>query len=344
MNDVAEVRASISADLSGVNSTNVSSPRSPVCATDIAAALCCPRCHSDLVAGSDRWTCANDACLYANLGFPVAAAQPVLVDFEHSIFDRASYTDGRGSVLPRDDTGQGLRTRMRRALFGGNPVAAGACQILLTRLRAQTSQPLILIIGGGAVGLGTEAMYSSPDVRIVGTDVYASRFTTLLADGHCLPFRDGTFDAVWIEAVLEHVLDPQTVADEIHRVLKPDGLVYADTPFMQQVHEGPYDFTRFTQSGHRWLFRRFVEIDAGPVGGAGTSLLWSIRYFTRSFGANKYIIFLTAMPFFWVRLLERFANRKLTSDAASGTYFFGIRSGTALTPRQMVDYYRDRKT
>jgi hypothetical protein len=34
---------------------------------------------------------------------------------------------------------------------------------------------------------------------------------------------------------------------------------------MQQVHERAYDFSRFTQSGHRWLFKRFSEINAGPI-------------------------------------------------------------------------------
>ncbi len=59
------------------------------------------------------------------------------------------------------------------------------------------------------------------------------------------------------------------MAAEIHRVLRPGGIVYADTPFLQQVHEGAYDFTRFTDSGHRFLFRRFERIDSGSVAGCG---------------------------------------------------------------------------
>jgi len=78
-------------------------------------------------------------------------------------------------------------------------------------------------------------------------------------------------DGVLIQAVLEHVLDPAQVVGEIHRVLRPDGLVYAETPFLQQVHAGPNDFTRFTSSGHRYLFRAFAEIAAGPVAGPGAS-------------------------------------------------------------------------
>src|SRR5690606_38382329 len=118
-------------------------------------------------------------------------------------------------------------------------------------------------------------------------DVYSSPEVDFIADGHEIPIRSGSVDAVIVQAVLEHVLDPQKVVDEIHRVLKPQGLVYAETPFMQQVHEGPYDFTRFTESGHRWLFRRFARIDSGALRGPGTALLWSVRYAITATLGNK---------------------------------------------------------
>ena len=49
---------------------------------------------------------------------------------------------------------------------------------------------------------------------------------------------DASVDGVIVQAVLEHVLDPRTVAAEVERVLRPRGMVYAETPLMQQVHEG----------------------------------------------------------------------------------------------------------
>ena len=119
---------------------------------------------------------------------------------------------------------------------------------MIARLKAQHPAPTLLVIGGGAIGAGAEELYAAPNVRVVGRDVYASSNTQVVADGHFLPFRDGVFDGVWIQAVLEHVLDPPALVAEIHRVLKPSGLVYADTPFMQQVHEQAYDFTRFTRA------------------------------------------------------------------------------------------------
>jgi ubiquinone/menaquinone biosynthesis C-methylase UbiE len=120
------------------------------------------------------------------------------------------------------------------------------------------------VIGGGTIGNGMESLYDDPRLDLLAFDIYASENVQFLADGHQVPLKDGSVDAVWIQAVLEHVLDPQAVVAEIRRVLRPGGLVYASTPFMQQVHEGPYDFTRFTESGHRYLFRHFTGSIATP--------------------------------------------------------------------------------
>jgi SAM-dependent methyltransferase len=310
---------------------------------DLKALLCCPRCRSRLNLDRDPIVCANAQCLYAREGFPHVAGQPVLVDFERSIFDRGNYSDGRGSVMQRDDTGNGLAVRLRRLLTGTNPVTPEKSREMVARLTAQHPAPTLLVIGGGAIGSGAEALYAAPNIRTVGTDVYASPNTQVVADGHFLPFRDGVFDGVWIQAVLEHVLDPPALVAEIHRVLKPTGLVYADTPFMQQVHEQAYDFTRFTLSGHRWLFRDFEEIDAGAVGGAGKALVWSIRYVALSLGLSTRMATLAALPFFWVRFVDRFARPGPKTDAASGVYFFGRKSEHALSAKDMLRYYEMKR-
>ena len=70
----------------------------------------------------------------------------------------------------------------------------------------------------------------------------------MIADAHYIPFRDGSFQGVLIQAVLEHVIEPEKVVGEIHRVLAKDGVVYSEI-FMQQVHEGAFDITRFSISG-----------------------------------------------------------------------------------------------
>jgi SAM-dependent methyltransferase len=318
----------------------------PVAATEpqeLNEITCCPRCHAELLPGRDQWHCSAPTCIYAKAGFPVMSGQPVLVDFERSIFLRSHYDRAADSVLPRDDSGRSLRTRLRRALMGANPVASRMSQMLLRLLHERAERPMILVVGGGAVGAGMAALYDDPRVRIIGTDLYASANTRVVADGHALPFRDGMFDAVVIQAVLEHVLMPQRVVDEIHRVLRPDGLVYAETPFLWPVHEAAFDFTRFTCSGHRWLFRHFTEIQAGTVGGAGEVAVLSIHYLMRALGANSKVAMVATIPFAWLRLLDRFGRPRQTADAATGHYFLGQRSAAqALHETDMVAYYESQ--
>jgi SAM-dependent methyltransferase len=195
----------------------------------------------------------------------------------------------------------------------------------------------MLVIGGGLVGSGVEHLYDAEDIDLIGTDIFVSPSTRLVADGHMLPFADETFDAVLVQAVLEHVLTPQTVVEEIYRVLRPGGLVYADTPFMQQVHEKAYDFTRFTVSGHRWLFRRFELIEAGASLGAGTALLWSIRYFIAACTGNWRLGQIAALPLLWLRFFD--GRSRYQQDAASGVYFYGTKSSESVHPRDMIKFY-----
>jgi SAM-dependent methyltransferase len=299
----------------------------------------CPRCSSSIRNLELQPLCSNADCEYAKVGFPVSAGQPVLIDFATSIFDRNLYLGNHGSALQRDVTRRSVGSRLHRFGFGKNPIAVSNCAKFIDLLKQEVKQPTVLVIGGGTIGWGTDELYSDSSIELVGTDVYASPFTTLVADAHKLPFDDGVFDGVWIQAVLEHVLDPALVVSEIHRVLRRGGAVYAETPFMQQVHERAYDFSRFTQSGHRWLFKRFSEIDAGPIGGAGVALIWSIRYFARALGAGDKLSRLISLPFFWLRFFDAIARGRAVADAASGFFFLGRRAEKAIDPHTMPKYY-----
>jgi hypothetical protein len=129
----------------------------------------------------------------------------------------------------------------------------------------------------------------------------------------------------------------------MHRVLKPAGLVYAETPFMQQVHMGRYDFTRFTALGHRRLFRRFEEISAGIAVGPGSALGWSLAYFLSSFARNKRSRRLLSafgrVLFFWLRSFDAVLTTDSASDAAGGFYFLGRRSDQTLPDRDLIKQY-----
>ena len=86
---------------------------------------------------------------------------------------------------------------------------------------------------------------------------------------------------------------------------------------------GKNDFTRYTASGHRFLFKNFEKIDLGINGGPGVSLSWSLKYFIWSFTNEKIANILSIVPFFILRFLDKFLSQRASWDGSSGSYFFG---------------------
>jgi len=85
----------------------------------------------------------------------------------------------------------------------------------------------ILEIGGGT---GFQArLLSDRGFEVVSIDVPQSNyvdervFSVVEYDGTAIPFADTSFDIVFSSNVLEHVLEPDKLHQEIRRVLKPSG-------------------------------------------------------------------------------------------------------------------------
>lgn len=269
--------------------------------------------------------------------FPILDGQPVLVDFGSSVLDKAATIQSRGAPLIRRRGG--WQRKMSRFVFGDKPKSSKNAGRFLEQLKKKDHDLVVLVIGGATVGRGSELLYRDDRVKIISLDVYRSEHTDLVADAHSLPLLEGAIDGVWIQAVLEHVLSPKQVVAEIYRVLRPGGIVYAETPFMQQVHEGPYDFTRFTESGHRWLFRRFERIDSGAERGPFTVLLWSIRYAFAGLLRSHRAATLICTLLFWLRYFDQLVPEAYAIDGASDFYFLGRKSGLALRPKDITASY-----
>jgi SAM-dependent methyltransferase len=305
--------------------------------------IICPRCAVPVREEAGGWYCSNEVCPYCTGPFPVVSGMPALVDFEKSVLDegRLVANDGAPDV-------QRTRTRLKGLVLSlittKNRAAAVTVGHMLRMLRAESTdsspKPRVLVVGGGTVGSGLEGLYVDNSIELIAFDIYASPFVQFIGDGHSIPLADASVDGVVVQAVLEHVLEPWLVAEEIHRVLRLGGLVYADTPFMQPVHEGPYDFTRFTDSGHRYLFRKFERIDSGATRGAGTTLLSAIEHFARSLTRSSKVGVLTRLLFMWLVPLDALLDPKRSLDAASGVFFLGRKTTSAISRAEAITYYQ----
>ncbi|WP_066780512.1 class I SAM-dependent methyltransferase [Sphingomonas sp. CCH5-D11] len=286
------------------------------------------RCETSLVDEADTST-----------RFSFVGHAPVLVDFSRSIFSQEALLANQAESQVRRPRFHGLRSQVKRLLSPPKKITSENVQEFIRLLLRDNDRPVVLVVGGGTIGQGMAPLYEHPTIRVVALDVYASPLAQLVADAHQIPLADASVDGVVVQAVLEHVLEPQVVVDEIWRVLRPGGIAYAETPFLQHVHEGAYDFLRFTASGHRWLFRRFEAIRTGVCGGAGTQMLWSIDYFVRGLFRSVAAGKVAKLSFFWLAAFDPLIPAAYASDAASGFYLMGRKSETGLTPQQMPAVY-----
>ena len=100
-----------------------------------------------------------------------------------------------------------------------------------------------------------------------------------MADAERLPFREGIFQRVECDAVLEHVCHPEAVMREMERVLMPGGYAHVVTPFCHPFHEYPRDYRRFTLDGLKEMAGGLTVVAEGwRTGPTATILVFAIEY------------------------------------------------------------------
>ncbi len=115
-------------------------------------------------------------------------------------------------------------------------------------------------------------LFSKENIKYFGLDtIEAANFRyhnkdVTLYDGKIIPFDAESFDGFICTEVLEHVLDYNNFASEIHRVLKKGGKGIVTVPWSARFHYAPYDYFRFTPSSLKYIFSNFSKMEIIPRG------------------------------------------------------------------------------
>lgn len=169
--------------------------------------------------------------------------------------------------------------------------------------------------------------------NVVYFDIVNYLSTDVIGVGEQLPFKDNSFDYVFSYAVIEHLTNPQLCAAELARVVKPNGLIYCDAPFMVPFHGYPDHYFNFTPSGARLLFDANCEIISQTVPSHFHpihSLQWICREWARGVAENDHDEFMKLSVKEFSRQPDRaFHNKKICSkpsNRSAGNYCCGYSS------------------
>ncbi|MGB3510426.1 MAG: sulfotransferase domain-containing protein [Microcoleaceae cyanobacterium] len=116
---------------------------------------------------------------------------------------------------------------------------------------------IVLDFGAG----NTQKEYLKPNICYL--DVQQYKYTDVVCSTLKLPFPDNCFDGIISHAVFEHLPNPFLSAKELYRILKPSGLIFIDTAFLQPLHADPSHYFNMTVHGLRQIFSDFEEINSG---------------------------------------------------------------------------------
>lgn len=254
--------------------------------------IACPNCHSPLVEEGERLICKTCQKTYdVYRGVPILFPDEAEIswqDAEEHYSQRPWWRRFLRRILlqPRLSIGETMHDRLKREVIFQSPPDA-----------------VVLNLGSG-----TEHLYDDP--RLINFDIFPHRNAEVVGDAHFLPFLDGSFDVVWMSAVLEHIRKPWIVSKEVERVLKPGGKVLVSVPFIQKGHGAPHDYFRYTPDGLRSLFDGFEEIECGPTHTRPTGTLvhvigaWANAVFPGKIGLGVERLLLLAL--FWLKFIDWF--------------------------------------
>ena len=147
------------------------------------------------------------------------------------------------------------RLREHRRLWDRKPLLRSVYQVWFDRLlRELGGARRVLEVGAGPGLFSRHARERRPDVQWVVSDILPAPWNDLVADGACLPFRSGAFDAIAAFDLVHHVARPATFLSEAARVLAPGGRMVAVEPWVS-----PFSFPVY-----RWMHEEGCRLSLDP--------------------------------------------------------------------------------
>ncbi len=283
----------------------------------------CPECGSENKLEYKRSN--SITCQQCKTKYPVIDGVPVLFSKESAKLFSPQFQSASGQKMVEEYSGKTTLVKRIKNLFtiphlGFDILDRKKFHSIVTH--KENPNYIILNIGGGP---------KREDKNVLNLNIDTFPNVEIVGDAHNLPFKSNSLDGVMIIAVLEHLHNPSKAVEEIYRVLKKGGYVYAETPFLQHFHGYPNHYQNFTLVGHDYLFRNFKKIESGPnTGPFSTVAILTLNIYEDLF-SNKFvrkimmiIVSTLLFPFKYLDILSK--KNKSVYKLTNGVYFLGQKS------------------
>ena len=197
---------------------------------------------------------------------------------------------------------------------------SAAVKKVLSKLLDKGKVGVMLNIGSGDTRI-------HPDV--VNMEVEDGLNVDIIGSADSIPYPDGAIDLVVSQEVLEHVSDPCLVLNEVHRVLRPGGIIYLQVPWVIGYHGCPKDYWRFSKDGIQKLVESHgfhlqdLGMTVGPFTGLYRVVVEAFAIFGSIISAHLYKPFklLSAIVFLPVKWLDVFSGNSQEAHRLAGGFF-----------------------
>ena len=107
------------------------------------------------------------------------------------------------------------------------------------------------------VGAGDFSRYESlfDCKEYIKMDIKKNNNIDVVGRAERIPFEDSRFNSIVCTQVLGDVKNIHKAVEEFYRVLKTDGIVLLTESLIDEMHDEPKDYWRFTKFGLRHLFK-----------------------------------------------------------------------------------------
>lgn len=146
----------------------------------------------------------------------------------------------------------------------------------------------VLDVGGGS--FHRYAGLFKKKTKYSTLDINPESHPDVLGSATAIPVKEGSFDSIVCTQVIGDVLEPSKVIKEFHRVLKSGGTILLTEAFLNEMHDEPNDFWRFTNFVLKNMFEEagFKILFIERVGGFfAVQAQMKTRYFINRFNLYR---------------------------------------------------------